>query len=282
MRLQRIQELIYHRPWLITPSGHEAIRAVIERKLGQELIESERAGFFEDLFVQRPAMSIEGGVATIHIMGAIGIGMSKLEKTCGNTDIADLRGELRAALEQGAEKVMLIVDSPGGTVGGVPELADEIANLSVPCFAYVPAGAMNCSAAYYLTSGADRMYASSSADIGSIGVYLPWIDQSASIAARGIKVDLITNKEGDLKGAGFPGTSLSEDQRADWQQGVQQIFDEFAAHVRDSRKPGSVDTSTMRGQSFLAKEAKARNLIDGVVPYDSALRTLKRFKREGN
>jgi ClpP class serine protease len=282
MRLQRIQELIYHRPWLITPSGHEAIRAVIERKLGQELVESERAGLFEDLFVQRPAMSIEGGVATIHIMGAIGIGMSKIEKTCGNTDVADLRSELRSALQAGAEKVMLIVDSPGGTVGGVPELADEIANLPVPCFAYVPAGAMNCSAAYYLTAGADRMYASSSADIGSIGVYLPWIDRSASLERAGYKVDLITNKEGDLKGAGFPGTSLSESQRADWQQGVQQIFDDFAAHVTASRKRGTVETDTMRGQSFLAKDAKARNLIDGVVPYESALRTLKRFKREGN
>lgn len=280
MRLQRIQELVYHCPWLITPTGHESIRSLIEAKLGRSAIEESQAARLElaDLVTTRPAASVEAGVGTVHIFGPIGIGLSKMEKTCGATDLHDLMADLDAVQQQGAERLMLMVDSPGGSVGGVPEVASAIASLSIPTFAYVPAGAMACSAAYYLTAGADRLYASPSADVGSIGVYLPWIDRTAAFAAQGYQVELITNKEGDLKGAGYPGTALSDEQRGALQASVQEIFDDFAAHVRDMR--GSVDTDTMRGQSFSAREAYRRNLIDGVAPYASALRTLRRFERD--
>lgn len=286
MRLQRIQELVFHRPWLITPSGHAAIRAIVERKLFAEIealgFEPEAGGIsIMDLFTPRPDASIdEEGTAHIHIMGAIGIGFSKLEKACGNTDTRDLEAELRKVQEDGAQRIMLHVDSPGGTVGGVAEAADEIASTKVSTFAYVDGGAMACSAAYWLASSADRIYASSSAEVGSIGVYMPWIDSTAAIEQRGYKIELIKNAEGDLKGAGYPGTALSDAQRADWQEGVQQIFDAFAGHVRANR-PGAIDADTLRGQTFFAKDAKKRNLIDGVAPYESALRTLKRYKREG-
>lgn len=280
MRLQRIQELVHHRPWLITPTGHEAIRDLIDRKLTRDLFDGAepQAGFIEDMMTPRAEASVENGVGFVHISGPIGVGLSRLEKKCGATDLRDLSAELNAVQEQGAERIMLIVDSPGGTVGGVPEVADQIASLAVPVFAFVPEGAMNCSAAYYLTSGADRVYASSSADVGSIGVYLPWVDRTAAFAAMGYKVELITNKEGDLKGTGYPGTALTDAQREDLQAGVQEIFDDFAAHVRAHR--GTINSDTMRGQSFSAREAKRRNLTDGVNDYAAVLRTLKRFRRE--
>jgi len=274
MRLQRITELVYHRPWLITPQAHESIRGLIERKLSSD---DTQAGFFDDFVVSRKEPKVENGVGIVHIMGPIGIGLSSIEKTCGSTDLNDLGDEIDAVQKEGATRLMLVVDSPGGTVGGVPEMADKIANLSIPAFAYVPPGGMNCSAAYYLTVGCDRIYASPSADVGSIGVYLPWVDRTAAFAAMGYSVELITNKEGDLKGAGYPGTSLTDEQRANLQEGVQQVFDDFAAHVRACR-PDSMKDDSMRGQSFLAREAYDRGLIDGVTDYDSAMRTLRNFR----
>lgn len=280
MRLQRIQELVFSRPWLITPSGHESIRSIIDRKLSIDAIESERAGFgLDDFIVGRPSPSVEGGIGHVHITGAIGVGLSKIEKTCGNTDTRDLLSEIQQVQDKGAEKIMLHVDSPGGMVGGTPEAAALIADANVPVFAYVGAGAMACSAAYYLIAGADRIYASNTAEIGSIGVYLPWLDQSARYAANGVRVELIKNKEGDLKGTGFPGTSLSDEQREDLQSGVQQVFDAFAGFVRAGR-PGPIADDTFRGQSFFASEAKSRKLIDGVADMNSAMRTLRRYKRE--
>ncbi|HEX8312899.1 MAG TPA: S49 family peptidase [Chthoniobacteraceae bacterium] len=279
MRLQRITELVYHRPWLITPVGHESIRSLIEQKLSRDVADGQHAGILDDLITARPAASVEDRIGHVHIMGAVGIGFSKLEKTCGNTDVSDILAEITEVQEKGAERIMLHVDSPGGTVGGIPEASEQIAKIGIPTFAYVAAGAMNCSAAYYLTAGCDRIYASHSADIGSIGVYRPWIDRTEALARMGYKVELITNKEGDLKGTGYPGTKLSDEQRQYLEADVQETFDDFAAHVRANR-PGAIDTDTMRGQSFSAREAYKRNLIDGVVPYESALRSLKRFKAE--
>lgn len=283
MRLQRIQELVFHRPWLITPTAHATIRKLIETKLARSLTDEAEgepvAGFFDDLIVGRPGPSVEAGVGHVHITGAIGIGMSKLEKTCGNTDTADLLAEIADVQKKGANRIMLHVDSPGGLVSGTPEAAEQIANQPVPVFAFIGPGRWAMSAAYYLIAGCDKIYASSSAEAGSIGVYLPWMDQTARYEAAGLKVELIKNKEGDLKGAGFPGTALTDEQRADLQAGVQQIFDDFAAFVR-AHRPDGIANDTLRGQSFLAAEAKSRRLIDGVADYDAAMRTLRRFKRD--
>jgi signal peptide peptidase SppA len=280
MRLQHVQELVYHRPWLITATGHETIRSLIERKLLRASLDESapQAGFLDDMMTARPEPSVQDGVGYVHILGPIGVGLSKLEKQCGATDLGDLMNEIADVQKKGAQRLMLMVNSPGGTVGGVPEAAAHIASLDIPAFAYVTAGSMNCSAAYYLTSGADRIFASASADVGSIGVYLPWVDRTAAYERQGYKVELITNKEGDLKGTGYPGTALSEAQRADLQEGVQEIFDDFAAHVRANR-PGEIADDTMRGQSFSARQSYRRNLIDGVAPFETALRSLKRFKR---
>jgi ClpP class serine protease len=286
MRLQRISEIVYHQPWLITPSGHYTIHSLLERKLQRLAIAAgaagelePQAGFFDDLIVSRPPPSLdETGVAHVHVMGAIGVGFSKLEKVCGNTDVADLMQEVRGMIDKGATKMMAYFDSPGGMAGGTPEAAEELADLEIPWFAYIGPGRMCCSAAEYLASGADRIYASKTGRTGSIGIYMPWIDRTAAYDAAGLKVELIKNKEGDLKGAGYPGTALTPEQKAQLQHDCQVLFDMFAKFIRDNR-PGEISADTMGGQSFLAEEAKQRNLIDGVASLDAAMRTLRSYKR---
>ncbi|HKP93447.1 MAG TPA: S49 family peptidase [Chthoniobacterales bacterium] len=285
MRLQRVLEQVYHQPWLIKPSGHYSIQSLIERKLASVAARESneelepRAGWLDDLIVSRPPPSIDdSGVAHVHVMGAVGVGFSKLEKVCGNTDTDDLLAEVHSMIDKGATKMMAYFDSPGGMAGGTPEAAAELAKLEIPWFAYIGPGRMACSAACYLAAGADRIYAAPTAETGSIGVYMPWIDRTAAYDDAGLKVKLIKNKEGDLKGAGYPGTALSPEQEAQLQHGCQTLFDMFAKFVRDNR-PGEIAADTMRGQSFFAAEAKQRNLIDGVCSVEAALRTLRSFKR---
>ena len=114
------------------------------------------------------------------------------------------------------------------------------------------------SAAYYLAAGADAIVASPSAEVGSIGVYIPWMDYSQQLAAEGLKADPIVNKEGDLKALGFTG-SLSAEQRAYLQTRVDDDFADFKAHVLKHR---DVSPEAMRGQTLSGKQALATNLID--------------------
>jgi ClpP class serine protease len=125
------------------------------------------------------------------------------------------------------------------------------------------------SAAYYLAAGATAIVASASAEVGSIGVYIPWVDASVAIAAQGLRPDPIVNTGGDLKAIGFGGT-LTAEQRAHLQARVDEDFAAFKAHIRDYR---DVPDSAMRGQTVSGPAAHASNLID-LQGDESAARTL--------
>lgn len=254
MKFSHIVKAVYWEPWLITPQMHASVRKLIESKLaGLDLpfeIEEEE-----------PPMQVYGAVAVIPVEGVILRKASMLEKICGAVGVEDIAQSLATAEAMPeVQGIVLDIDSPGGTVGGVPELGDMIAKMKKKVVAYT--GGQMASAAYWLAAGADEIIASLSAEVGSIGVYLPWEDWSKAYESQGVFVEIIRNEGADLKGMGYPGTSLSETQRAELQKGVNQIASMFQNHVRTHR--GDVTADTMRGQAFLADEAYDRKLIDDV------------------
>ena len=97
-------------------------------------------------------------------------------------------------VEQAAEDpvvaaILLRVDSPGGTVAGVSDLAEAVyaARKVKPVSAYI--SDLGASAAYYIASQAQRLYADSDALVGSIGVYsvvrLVQVSRARHQSARG-------------------------------------------------------------------------------------------------
>jgi len=205
-------------------------------------------------------MQIIDGMAHIPIGGVIGKKLSGMEKGSGAVDVNDISRELHVATaDPNVTRILLHIDSPGGMVTGTPELSAQIGRIKKPVYAFTD-GSM-ASGAYWIGASADAIFATETANIGSIGVYLPVIDSTEAMAKRGLKVDLIT--AGTLKGAGFPGTKMTEPQRAHLQQRVNDIHGMFTSHVQAHR--GVVTDATMQGQTFMAKEALERNLIDGIV-----------------
>lgn len=277
MRFQHIIEQVYFQPWYITPSGHFAIHAILESHLGiMPLGEAKpgtplpRAGLMEDLFVQRRPLSIDAeGIATVHILGPLGRGLSKLEKSCGATDFADIQAEIREAIAKGAKGLLLDINSPGGTVSGTPETARLVATKSLPTVAFVDD--LMASAAYYIGAGADAIVAEESAVVGSIGVYIPWVDYSERIRALGYKPAPIINKGGDLKALGFGGT-LTDPQRAFLQDMVDSDFAAFRDHVRAYR---DVPDSAMRGQILKGQPALDAALVDQLGDRAAAVAKLR-------
>jgi signal peptide peptidase SppA len=157
--------------------------------------------------------------------------------------------------------VLLDIDSPGGSVTGVPELAARIKAVADerPVFAFTDG--MMCSAAYWLASQTDAIYATKTADVGSIGVYMAILDEARAYEMAGVKVELF--KAGRLKGMGMPGTSLTEEAREHLQSEVDDIYQWFTSDVRSKR---DVSAEVMQGQSFMAEAAARHELIDMVVP----------------
>jgi len=271
MRFTHLAEQIYHRPWFITAEAHAAIRTVFERAMSSGLLDSRlEESSLLDLFPKRRPLAIDDatGIASIHIMGPLGKNLSKIEQSCGATGFEQVRADYAKALEKGARGLLLDFDSPGGTITGTPELANLIASKPLPTVAYTED--MMASAAYYLASGADVIVASPSASVGSIGVYIPWMDTSAAYERAGYKPDPITNTGGDLKAIGFGG-KLSDAQRAHLQEEVDEDFDNFQAHIRQHR---DVPDSAMRGQVMSGRKALESNLVDRIGERDEAFAAL--------
>jgi signal peptide peptidase SppA len=271
MRFTHLAEKIYHRPWFITAEAHAAIRTVFERAMSSGLLDSRlEESSLLDMFPKRRPLAIDDatGIASIHIMGPLGKNLSKIEQSCGATGFEQVRADYAKALEKGARGLLLDFDSPGGTITGTPELANLIASKPLPTVAYTED--MMASAAYYLASGADVIVASPSASVGSIGVYIPWMDTSAAYERAGYKPDPITNTGGDLKAIGFGG-KLSDAQRAHLQEEVDEDFDNFQAHIRQHR---DVPDSAMRGQVMSGRKALESNLVDRIGERDEAFAAL--------
>lgn len=278
MNIERILRAVHSEPWLITPRAHAAVRLLIENKLAADahalIAAMPMPDDGEDDECCLP--QVPEGVAIVPIHGVIGKRMSMVEKMCmGGVDCLEVADILEECV--GNEAVKLIVlhfDSPGGTVGGVPEVGNAIASASMrkPVLAYCDG--LCASAAYWMAAGASAIWATPSAEVGSIGVYLPWVDQTQAYAMEGLKVDLIKNADSPLKGAGYPGTALSPEQRSDWQAGVDRIGADFKGHIRMNRP--QVKDEALTGTTFFPDEAKALGLIDGVGTLQQAIASLLR------
>jgi signal peptide peptidase SppA len=263
MRYAHIIEQLYTKPWLITAGSHKAIRDLITNRLKNTHIQRDGEGPCGEQ-VELESMAIEEGIAHIPISGIIGTRLTGFEKGSGAVDTNDIHRELLEAEDNPeVDAILFDIDSPGGMVTGTPELADRIRSIQKPIFAFTASGAQ--SAAYWIASATDGIFTTRSAEVGSIGVYQPFFDESVAYEQAGVKVDII--KAGRLKAAGFPGTSLSDAQRAQKQSEVDSIHEDFKTAVREKR---SVNSDDMQGQSFMAEKALSRGLIDEIVIDKSA------------
>lgn len=210
-----------------------------------------------------PKMTIDAdGIATVPIRGTIQTGLPSIAAAFGFVDTAKIRADIETALaDTNVKAILLDFDSPGGFVSGTPELGAFIAEAAKSKPVYSFTSGLCCSAAYWLAAPSRAIFATPSAEVGSIGVYVAHQDMSGLAKAMGIVVSVF--RSGKYKGAGVPGTSLSDDQAASIQQRVDSLAAMFKGHVLEHR-PG-VNEESMQGQTFMGYEAGKAKLADGLV-----------------
>lgn len=227
-----------------------------------------------------PGLVLEPGkggksIARIPIRGTL----MKSASSFGGQSTVQMRRDIRqAAAEETVSGILLEIDSPGGTLAGTDDLASEVAaaRRQKPVWAFIED--LGASAAYYVASQADMIFANSpTAVVGSIGTVQVVYDYSAAAEQEGVKV--LRFATGPLKGAGWPGTAVTEDQAAYFQALVDEGQKSFDAAVRKGRGMSAAELAAVRtGGVFSAPEAKARKLIDGVQSLDRTLNALASAK----
>lgn len=179
-----------------------------------------------------------------------------------DTDYSAVRATVRRALADPSVKTIdLVVDSPGGSVLGLPETADVIreANRVKPVRAFVTGIA--ASAAYWLASQASTISLTPSGEVGSVGVLDIHADISKALDNAGVKVTAIT--AGEFKTERAPFVPLSEDAKAYAQRGVDAFYGDFLSAIRRGRGARVSASSTFGGGRMLsAKDALATGMVD--------------------
>ena len=140
-------------------------------------------------------MVVEDGVAVITVSGVLEGGMVSDEYYWwGRVPMEAIKESVEVAMSEGVETVVLKIDSPGGTVKGTMELAEWIYRLreEVKVYAYVEGVAT--SAAYWIASACEKVYATPTSEVGSIGVVSVIYDDEEFFKKIGIKKKEVVNE----------------------------------------------------------------------------------------
>ena len=236
--------------WLLAPHlAQDVLRDLqLSRKEALSAPAMPSSGFY----------AVHDGVAIVEVSGA----MTPKQGWSTMGYDAVLEALRRAEADPAVSAVLLDFDSPGGTVAGCQEVAQAVAGLSKPCAAYT--GSLMASAAYWIGSATGRVYATETAELGSIGVVMTHVDASKALEEAGLAVTVIAS--GELKAAGNPYGALSEQERAYFQAQCDGICAVFKGAVAQAMGLDIDQASAWaEGRVFLGGEAVNLGLATAVV-----------------
>jgi signal peptide peptidase SppA len=233
-RYQHVFKAVFGSPWALYEPYMELIaNLLVDRAMSMRMDAEEMAERLEA--ARRPTRPpAPHGVAVLPLHGVIVPKASMFSEMSGATSIEGFRSMLREALgSKEVASIVLDVDSPGGSVEQVPEMAAELraARGTKPITAV--ANGLMASAAYWLASQADEIVATKSALVGSIGVVTAHEDISKAAEQKGLKVSLVS--AGKFKTDGNPFEPLSDEHRAHVQAMVDEFYGMFVGDVAKGR-----------------------------------------------
>jgi capsid assembly protease len=216
------------------------------------------------------------GVAVLELNGSL---MKHEASATESTSTTMMRRTVRKLMNDGAVKAVIFqIDSPGGTVAGLFDLAADIAALAKVKKVHGHASNLIASAAYALGSQMHSLSATPSTLVGSLGTFGVVYDFSVMCAKDGVKVHLlkgkINGKTALMKGAGTPGTEISPEQLARMQEGVDDLNQQFYSGVISGPrkpKPAAVESWFVDAGVWIANKAMTMGLIDRVESFDEML-----------
>ena len=180
-----------------------------------------------------------------------------------------LKSQLDAAEQNPHIKaVVLRVNSGGGVATAGEEMSTYIRDFSKPVV--VSSASINASAAYMISSQADYIFTDKTTSIGSIGVIMSVTDLSGLYEKLGISVENITSA--DAKDSGAGNRPLTEEERAWYQDQVDQINEVFINFVAEGRDMPVEDVRALAtGLTFTGMDAVENGLADELGTQEAAV-----------
>lgn len=275
-------------PWAIQPHKRAEIEGLLTLwASGCKVAESDISAAVA-LKKAKPNSNRQGEAALIPIYGTITQRADLFAEWSGGTSTEMVSREIDAAMADAKVRaIVLDIDSPGGGVYGVEELAAKIHAAGKEKKIIAVANSLAASAAYWIGSQASEFVMSPNAEAGSIGVYQIHVDQSEAIAREGQKVTIIS--AGEKKTAGHPYGPLDEAATAELQAGVADYYDKFVRAVSRGRgaslkavREGFGQGGVLRAEAAVGEGMADRvaTLEDVLAKYNATVDTAIRYKAD--
>ena len=275
-------------PWALMPERLSAVTAVIARWSGDarasdEVMHSVAADRnARDARRQASVSNSGGGIAVLPLYGIVTQRGNMVDDVSGpgTASTQQFSNLLRAALQdETVSQILIDIDSPGGSVYGVAELADEIVNARAQKPVVAIANSLAASAAYWIGCSASEFYVTPGGEVGSIGVWQAHQDYSKAMDEAGVKTTLIS--AGKFKVEGNPYAPLDEEAQGFMQS---RVDDYYAAFTKAVAKGRGVPISQVRdgmgqGRVLGADAALASSMVDGIATFNDVVKKMRRDAR---
>jgi len=220
---------------------------------------------------QSGILEMRGNVAVVNVVGPIFRYANLFTAISGATSVQAMATAFRAAVDDSAASaVVLNIDSPGGAVAGISELAQAIYNARdrKPIVAY--ADDLTASGGYWLASAAGRIVASDTAQLGSIGVVATVLEREQS---PGTKAYQFVSSVSPRKRPNL----ATDEGRSDIQQRIDDLAAVFVQAVATYRGVSTEKVATEFGQGgvLIASKAVAAGMADEVGTFEGLIESLQ-------
>lgn len=275
-------------PWALMPERLNAVAAVLARwsqdaPASADVLASIDADKVTREARRQTATAVSGGgIAVLPLYGVVTQRGNMVDDVSGPGSVSTQKfaAALRQALaDDSVSQILIDIDSPGGSVYGVAELADEIVTARAQKPIIAIANSLAASAAYWIGCSASEFYVTPGGEVGSIGVWQAHFDYSQALASEGVTPTLIS--AGKYKVEGNPYAPLDAEAQAFMQSRVDDYYLAFCKGVAHGRglPIAQVRTGMGQGRVLGAEVALEQNMVDGIVTFDDAIRKVLRDAR---
>jgi signal peptide peptidase SppA len=266
--LPHVASRVFGTPLMIARAKLEVILGVLAPRLAGSALEPIDP---EAEPVPQTSITVER-IGVVSVIGTLVSRSGYLDAASGLLSYGDVGQAIAAAMaDPSVRGVVLDVDSPGGEVGGLFDLVEQIhamrATGEKPLWAVANESAL--SAAYAIASAADRLYVTRTGEVGSIGVVAVHVDESGADAKAGLAWTFVFAGERKIDANGHE--PLSERARATIQADVDRLYAEFCALVAANRGISREAARNTNAAIYRGELAVRAGLADRVGTLDLAI-----------
>ena len=210
------------------------------------------------------SLEIRDNIAIITVDGAMTKKNTWINAMCGGFASYDiLFGYIdKAEKDVNVDTIVFNIDTPGGMVDGVDEIGEKIYNSKKRTITYY--NNLGASAGIWAFSSSKEIYANQTAELGSIGVVLTYLEDNE----ENNQVTILSKRAENKRGRGVEA----------WQEKINEIENIFYSRVTRNTGLSSeqIENGFNKGETITAQAAQELGFIQGITTFDKLISSLEK------